>query len=429
MWIYLEDQWEFMNKRLIELEEATRVKVAQLTAQLEEKDAIIQQLNDQIAQISMDSGSSGQSQDLEEQLGVFQELIKQLEAEKRELQTELQQAREQTGGTTEQTEQLEVFQEMIKQLDTEKRELQGKIDEYQAMIKQLTAEKIQAELKAVKAGSTAEAPGSDMQKLEEIILQLQEEKSALTAQVEDLQQEVSTKNQQITEAKGVNQKLTDQDAQINSLKSKLTALETEKASLISQIQTLQSQVTSPDSIQQLESLKEENEQLKTSLADVEKELDDLVKINRDQSERVTKLEQALLQAGSIPQPVPTAVPKPIPTATPVTPTAVPKPVPTVTPVAQLTPTPTPPKPSAGSIRYFTFKNETFLPAQGKSPDITLTLDEIAQKWTLTIAPGTPFLVKNKALRVARTLPNSGWRDPKTNQKIGQDFQIEIIGEF
>ncbi|MHA1264471.1 MAG: hypothetical protein ACTSRS_04470 [Candidatus Helarchaeota archaeon] len=449
----MEDQWELMNKRLIELEEATRLKVEKLNAQLGEKDMIIQRLTSEIEQLKESASSRGgeQIQEMQEQLNVYQEMIKQLEAEKRELQNELQAAQEKAGSSDEQAEQIGVLQEMIKQIEAEKRELQnelqtaqekaGSSDEQaeqigvlQEMIKQLEAEKresealvtklrdevkkleaekIKAELKAVKG--EAKTPTEVSSQYEATITNLTEEKSLLEAQVEDLKKELEEQANKI---------LQDQGAVRSKLEEENTKLKNEIQNLKDQISTLNTQAAQAAEYEsKVKALQSENEALKKSITEVEKDLDELVEINRNQAEKIEKLEQDLIAATSKAEAV--AVIQHPPPSHPSPQVTAPVARPQVTPTSTMTVS----APQAGGIRYFTFKNDTYVPTTGPSPDITLTLDEKAGKWHLSIAPGTSFLTKNKALRLARSLPNTGWKDPKTNERLGKDFEIEIEGEY
>ena len=409
----MNNQWERINERLIQLEEQTRVKVA-------EKDKIIQQITAELDQVKAQMSSGGTEEILKE----YQAQIATFDAEKQKMMNEitglnqqisnLQSQLQSSAASVDQTqaiqEQLGVFQEMIRQLEAEKRdlmkeiqemketpsgsaELEQTVKEYQEIIKQLEAEKVKAELKAVKSDAVSGAePSAELQKLEGINSQLQEEKELLEAQIADLKKDL--------------------EEQANQL-SQVDALRSEKDTLLQQVKTLELQIqTQSSGQQQLETLQNDNQNLKASLDKTEKELDDLVRINREQAEKIAALESTLAPptpAPTAPAPAPAPVPAPVRPA----PTPAPAPRPTVAP---------------GGVQYFKFSHETFLRSPSKPQGIILELDQANEKWILTIEPGTSFLQKNNALRAGRALSANGWPTPE-GRKIGKGYEIIIHGEY
>ncbi|NVM52185.1 MAG: DUF4164 family protein [Candidatus Helarchaeota archaeon] len=394
----MDDQWEMINKRLIELEEQTQVKVDKLKAEMAEKDNLILQLKAEHEELSAKASSpssDAQIQALNEQIGVFQEMIKQLETEKRELQTEIQAHKDKEKGySSEQAEQIGVFQEMMKQLEADKRDLQAELQEikdktsssadieqqlaeYQEIITQLEADKVKAELQAAKSqeGSPAEASSG--------IQQLQEENTNLRNQIQDLNNQI--KNFERVET---------------NLMQKYQNLESQ----------IQAQTTPPDQLntlnQQIATFQSENQRLKSELDNVNRELDKLIQINRDQSQKMEKLESDLISATSAPAAAPAVAPT------------------RVAPQSTLSS-----KDYNLGTHYFGYSNGAFLPTAGKSPDISLILDNDAEKWFLSVEPGISFLIKNTALRAARSLPVSGWKEPKTGRRIGKGYELVVKGEY
>lgn len=370
----MDDQWEMMNKKLAQIEEETRKKVEHLTEELAEKDNIIQQLNANIEELTLQQGAKGSAtpesdklRALKEQVGVFQEINKQLETEKRALETEVKELKEKTAISDELNEQLTLLHKKSKQLESEK----------------LTLENELKELKG-KGPSTVE-PGK-----------------------------------------------------LGSAESS----DAEKQALRQQVQTLEA----------------ENKKLVKDLEDINKELDEIFANNREQSQKIEELEALLAKVSSeaptttVPPPPPSMPPEPSPPpqkATSVLPQLrtlapppgasqppPPKPTPTaLKSIAAVTPPPlipkpkAPPMPSASTIsKYFVFNNGAFLPVDKKPQGIILECNVKDRLWLLTIESGVSFLDKNKALRVARSLPAMGMKSPD-GEKVGVGFELKIVGEF
>ncbi len=454
-----------MNRRLVELEEQTRVKVGKLEMEISQKDALIEQLNTQVAQllgqsvatpdnaeletlvkqyqaqiaafdqekekylgeitelnqkvnklqVEMQNSASASEklQPMQEQLGVYQEMIKQLEDEKRELSEEVRALKEAQGGASEQDEQLGVYQEMIKQLEDENRELsqevtalkgtQGgatEVDEqlgvYQEMIKQLEDEKRELE-KQLQESKTEVGTGQDeeLEALKQNVTELKEEKNALEEKMSEIQKENATLNSDIQNFGALNENL-----------------EAEKERLLQKVQALESQSqTQATSQQELDQLKIENQKLTTEIDNLNRELDELMKINRDQTARITQLEADLVAATA-------AGPAPSVPAAPSAPTA--------QPVSA--PTQAAPRTAAGGVRNFGFADGNFVETSGKSAGINLELDENSQTWTLTIEPGTGFLQKNQVLRAARSITISGLK-ASDGSRLGKGYELKVIGEY
>ena len=77
--------------------------------------------------------------------------------------------------------------------------------------------------------------------------------------------------------------------------------------------------------------------------------------------------------------------------------------------------------------YFKFNKDKYIKAPKKAENISLELDSVNNTWIIIIDSKVPFIEKNKALRLARSLPVSGIRLPN-GTLIGKGSRLTIIGE-
>ena len=467
----MDAQWDIMNKRLVEIEEETRKKVERLNQELAEKDSIIQQLTANIEELSLgqssqtaassesselineyqakiasfdqerekyeaeistlneklsnlekqvrDSGSvSAQTNALKEQLGVFQEFNKQLETEKNSLENELKELKEKEATPAELPAQLSALQEINKKLEIER---QG----------------LETELQLLKEKPTGtEDLNSEINKLREENQQLLTEKENLEGKIATLEENLQKETEEPKEKPESD--ISGLQEENSNLKNEIQTFQNEKENLLQQIQTLQAQAESK-SIEEPEhdALLAENQKLKKDLEDLNKELDEIIANNRDQAQKIEELEATLASvsvkesappAPKTPSPAtpPMAKPKP-PTGPSPVPAPAKKPSPGVPSMPKAIPI-SPTKPSApATSKYFSFSNGVFVPTDKKPQGIILECNTKEKLWILTIEPTVTFLDKNKALRVARSLPTTGFKIGV--EKFGIGFQLKIYGEF
>ena len=410
----MDDQWEMMNKRLMQIEEETRKKVEQLNQELAEKDNIIQQLSANIEELTLQQTSKGpvasdsdKVRALKEQLGVFQEINKQLETEKRALGTELKELKEKGAISDELNEQLTLLHKKSKQLESEKHALETELTDLKGK-------------------------GAQPSELLEKFNALLEENKLLYTERESF------------------------ETQIRQLKEKgPSAVESGKPG---SAETFDAEKKALQ--QQLNDTVAENKKLTKDLEDINKELDEIFANNKEQSQKIEELEAALAQVSvaappisAPPPPPPPPAPSPLPQkAAPVLPqmrtlapppgtSTTPPPPPKVAPsmpkpIAAVAPPPlspaprAAPAPSAPTIsKYFAFNNGVFLPIDKKPQGIILECNIKDRLWILTIEPNVSFLDKNKALRVARSLPATGMKSSDGRDKVGVGFELKIFGEF
>ncbi|MHA1279181.1 MAG: hypothetical protein ACTSQ8_18455, partial [Candidatus Helarchaeota archaeon] len=138
----MDKQWELMNQRLVELEEQTRQKVEKLQSELNEKDTIIQQLNAEIEQLKTQTAVGENTTELKTLIEQYQNQIANFDQEKERYLNEITELNQKVNnlqsqlqasvGSSEKLqameEQLGVLQEMIKQLEEEKRELAHELE-------------------------------------------------------------------------------------------------------------------------------------------------------------------------------------------------------------------------------------------------------------------------------------------------------------
>jgi len=410
----LDDQWEMMNKRLMQIEEETRKKVEQLNQELAEKDNIIQQLSANIEELTLQQTPKGPAASesdkvraLKEQLGVFQEINKQLETEKRALGTELKELKEKGAISDELNEQLTLLHKKSKQLESEKHALETELTDLKRQ-------------------------GAQPSELQEKFNALLEENKLLYTERESF------------------------ETQIRQLKEKgPSAVESGKPASAETFDAGKKALQ-----QQLNDTVAENKKLTKDLEDINKELDEIFANNKEQSQKIEELEAALAQVSvaappisAPPPPPPPPAPSPLPQkAAPVLPqmrtlapppgtSTTPPPPPKVAPsmpkpIAAVAPPPlspaprAAPAPSAPTIsKYFAFNNGVFLPIDKKPQGIILECNIKDRLWILTIEPNVSFLDKNKALRVARSLPATGMKSSDGRDKVGVGFELKIFGEF
>ena len=71
--------------------------------------------------------------------------------------------------------------------------------------------------------------------------------------------------------------------------------------------------------------------------------------------------------------------------------------------------------------------EKFVKVPKKADYINLELDSINNQWMISIDPKVTLIEKNKALRIARSLPVLGFRLPN-GKLVGKSGGLTIIGE-
>jgi phage shock protein A len=409
----LDDQWEMMNKKLMQIEEETRQKVDHLTQELAEKDNIIQQLSANIEELTLQQGSktaaapeSDKLRALKEQVGVFQEINKQLETEKRALETEVKDLKEKGAISDELNEQLTLIHKKSKQLESEKLALEAELTELKGK-------------------------GANPSELQEKFNALLEENKLLYSEKESL------------------------ESQIRQLKEKApSAVESGKPGSAESFETEKKALQ-----QQVQNLEAENKKLTRDLEDINKELDEIFANNKEQSQKIEELEATLAQVSAVtpsitapptPPPLPPQAPSPPPQkaasllpplrtlapppGSPPIPAQkaappMPRPLAAVAPPSFSSAPRAAPAPSAPTIsKYFIFNNGAFLPTDKKPQGIILEINVKDRLWILTIEPSVSFLDKNKALRVARSLPATGMKGPD-GDKVGVGFELKIFGEF
>ncbi|MFX1296028.1 MAG: hypothetical protein ACFFD2_14410 [Promethearchaeota archaeon] len=327
-------QWDLMNKRLMELEKQMQQKLEKLETELTEKNNIIQQLTAELEQLRVPAAPA--SIDLINSVKEYQALIADFDKEKEKYLTE------------------------IIELNQKINFLQKSLEEYANAVE--NAQNIEKEL-------------SGFQKK---IKELENEKQELSKELQNLKEKQGNSIKQ-EDKLGVNQKIIKHE-ELDQALSESHKLKQKNEVLIA-----------------------ENQNLKSDIEKLHNEMDELVKISHQKSERINTLETKLLSTPQIATKEKTSPPEQVST-------------------------PNEPQTLAHGKRNFEFVKGKFVETTNRSNEINLELDEKAKKWILTINSSVDFLKKNKALRVARSIPKSGWKSPDRHF-IGKGYDLEIIGEY
>lgn len=345
-------------------------------------------------------------------------------------------------------DQWEIMNKRLQEIEEETRKkverLNQELAEKDSIIQQLTAN-----IEELTTGQTPPAPipsesSNLINEYQAKIASFDQEREKYEAEISKLNEKLGAMEQPAQDSSGAADEINALKEQVGALEELVRQLKIEKSSLETELRELKEKGPDLAETPAISSAKpeyaeilSENEKLKKDLEEINKELDEIMESNRDQSQKIEELEALLVSVSSKEsispapeEPLPTTQPIPQPkpaTRPPLAPAPSKKVSARTSPVPKATPISATHTTALTTIIYFSYSNGAFIHADIKPEGIILECNIKEKLWILTIEPTTSFLDKNKALRIVRSLPATGFKIG--NEKVGVGFELKIYGEF
>ncbi|NVM53990.1 MAG: hypothetical protein HWN66_09850 [Candidatus Helarchaeota archaeon] len=281
---------------------------------------------------------------------------------------------------------------LIKEHQNKIDKIEGERLQYLQVIKRLKDEK-----QKLKEGDYSEIE-KELDEVRKTAQQLQKEKKNLGNKVSKLQRQIEHLNVQLT--------------YVETYKTKSEVLVEDKKELLQQIKTLEGRIKTQTvaqedlkralqeteeklkrTLQDLDEIRQKNWKINLELEQVKTELSKSRDLNESQADKIKLLKLQLIAAGEIE----TSASNSTGTSIPI------------------------------QKKYFDFVKNLFVNVSRKPDGIILELEPLKRRWILTIGSQISVVEKNKALRVARSIPGTGLRIPN-GTIVGKGYELIVTGE-